>query len=92
MNDPEQAHPEPSERGRYAVYEMGDGGLLIARTSDICDRCRDCGCGTQRDPLGPIPGSVIEMAKMAAQGKIKLPNMKQLKQLAGGRGPGNGRR
>ena len=88
----EPVQPEPSERGRYAVYDMPDGGLLIARTSDICDRCRDCGCGTQREPLGPIPGGVIEMAKMAAAGKIKLPNMKQLRQLAGSRGPGNGRR
>ena len=88
----ETIQPEPSERGRYAVYDMADGGLLIARVSGICERCRDCGCGDQRDPLGPIPGSVIEMAKMAAQGKIKLPNMKQLKQLAGSRGPGNGRR
>ena len=84
--------PEPAERGRYAVYEMADGGLLIARTSGICDRCRDCGCGEQREPLGPVPGGVIEMAKMAAAGKIRLPNPKQLKQLIGGRGPGNGRR
>ena len=87
----EPVPPEPSERGRYAVYDMPDGGLLIARTSDICDRCRDCGCGTAREPLGPVPGGVIEMAKMAAAGKIKLPNMKQLRQLAGSRGPGNGR-
>ena len=84
--------PEPSERGRYAVYDTPDGGLLIARTSGICERCQECGCGTPRDPLGPVPGGVIEMAKMAAAGKIKLPNMKQLKQLAGSRGPANGRR
>lgn len=88
----EPSQPEPSERGRYAVYEMPDGGLLIARTSDICDRCQGCGCGTPREPLGPVPGGVIEMAKLAAAGKIRLPNPKQLKQLIGGRGPGNGRR
>lgn len=88
----ETVQPEPSERGRYAVYDMPDGGLLIARTSGICQRCLDCGCGDQREPLGPVPGGVIEMAKMAAAGKIRLPNMKQIRQLAGNRGPGNGKR
>lgn len=92
MTDDQAVQPEPSERGRYAVYEMPDGGLLIARTSDICETCQNCGCGTQREPLGPVPGGVIEMAKMAAAGKIKLPSPKQMKQMIGARGAVSGRR
>jgi hypothetical protein len=86
------SQPDPAERGRYAVYELPDGALLITRAAGICERCQDCGCGEQRDPLGPVPAAVIEMAKAAAAGKMRLPSMKQLKQLAGAKGPGNGRR
>ena len=30
---------EPAERGRYAVYQSGDGGLVIARAAGICETC-----------------------------------------------------
>jgi hypothetical protein len=45
--------PEPIERGRYAAYPQPDGsqGLLLYRASGICDRCRDCGCGKQEEPI-----------------------------------------
>jgi hypothetical protein len=85
------AAPEPAERGRYAVYAQPDGGVLIARAAAICQSCRDCGCGDQADPI-TVPAAVVSMARLAAEGKLKLPSVKQLKALAGGKGPRDGRR
>jgi hypothetical protein len=59
--------PEPAERGRYAIYEQPDGGLVIPRTSGLCDRCASCGCGEQAEPLR-IPGALVKMARAAAEG------------------------
>lgn len=78
--------PEPAERGRYAVYLQPDGGIVIARAASICQSCQDCGCGTQAEPI-TIPAALAHMARMAAEGKMKLPSVKQLKQLASARGP-----
>lgn len=80
----------PAERGRYAVYMQPDGGIVIARAANICQSCQDCGCGVQGEPL-TIPAALAHMARMAADGKMKLPSVKQLKQLAGNRGPGGHR-
>lgn len=84
--------PDPAERGRYAVYMQPDGGIVIARAADICQSCQDCGCGTQAEPL-TIPAALASIARMAAEGKMKLPSVKQLKAMAGARGPAaSGRR
>jgi hypothetical protein len=83
---------EPQERGRYAVYGQADGGLLIARATGLCERCQSCGCGEQAAPVGPIPGGLVQMARMAAAGKVRMPSVAQLKQLAGSKGPRGGRR
>ena len=88
----EPVQPEPGERGRYAVYLQDDGGIVIARAAGICAACQDCGCGTQAEPL-TIPAALASMARMAAEGKMKLPSVKQLKAMAGARGPAaSGRR
>ena len=88
----QQDQPEPAERGRYAVYMQPDGGIVIARAADICQTCQDCGCGVQAEPL-TIPAALASMARMAAEGKMKLPSVKQLKAMAGARGPAaSGRR
>jgi hypothetical protein len=60
--------PEPAERGRYAIYEEADGGLVIPRSTGLCDTCQACGCGEQAEPLR-VPGPLVKMAKAAAQGK-----------------------
>ena len=94
VSDPAEAgSPEPSERGRYAVYPQPDGGALIARAAGICQRCTECGCGEQMDPIS-IPSAVIGMAKMAMEGKMRLPSMKALGQMARqqGKGPGRAKR
>ena len=70
---PEAPPAEPAERGRYAVFPQPDGGLLIARAVNLCDRCLDCGCGEQAEPIGPISGAIVGMAKAAAAGKMKIP-------------------
>jgi hypothetical protein len=41
---------QPSERGRYAVYEQ-ETGIVIGRVSGICQTCQDCGCGTPEEPI-----------------------------------------
>jgi hypothetical protein len=60
--------PDPAERGRYAIYEEDDGGLVIPRSTGLCDTCQACGCGEQAEPLR-VPGPLVKMARAAAQGK-----------------------
>ena len=71
---------EPVERGRYAVFPKPDGGLAIARAGEICDRCADCGCGTQRDPID-VPALVVALAReaMAGNGTSPLKAVKAMK-------------
>lgn len=42
---------EPAERGRYAVYEHPDGGVIIGRSTGLCQTCSACDCGEQQEPL-----------------------------------------
>ena len=52
---------EASERGRYAVYEMPDGGWKIATVGPLCETCSNCGCGqAYRDPL-PVPAGAVRI-------------------------------
>ncbi len=64
---PDQEQPEPSERGRYAIFEQPDGGLIIPRSAPLCAACAACKCGEQMEPL-KIPGAYIRMARAAAEG------------------------
>lgn len=59
--------PEPGERGRYAIFEQPDGGLVIPRSAPLCETCAACGCGEQMEPLR-IPGALVRMARAAAEG------------------------
>ena len=65
--EPAQFVPETWERGRYRVLTTPDGGLLINRTADLCENCQNCGCGEPRDPIGPVPGPLVQM--MQERGK-----------------------
>ena len=73
--------PEPAERGRYAIFEQADGGLVIPRTTGLCETCAACGCGEQAEPLR-VPGALVKMARAAAEGKggaiTKLKAMRML--------------
>jgi hypothetical protein len=55
--------PVVLEFGRYKVYQAPDGGWAIARAVECCERCQDCGCGTQLDAI-QIPAMVIKLATM----------------------------
>ncbi len=66
--------------GRYVVYALPDGGWTILRAGPICDRCENCGCGEQGEPVN-VPGIVVQMAM--SQGKQRL--MGALKAMRNGR-------
>jgi hypothetical protein len=66
-----QATPVVLEQGRYRVFESPDGGWVIARAADTCERCQGCGCGEQVDPIS-VPAMIIAMAKQGGgMSKIK---------------------
>ena len=82
---------EPAERGRYAVYDDGTGGLVIARASGICDTCAGCGCGEQADPI-TVPAMLVALAKNAAAGG-KMPGLGAIRKAVmarAGNGTGSG--
>ena len=56
---PTEAVPVLLERGRYAVTGMPDGGWVITRAGPLCDRCQDCGCGEQGEPV-PVPALAVQ--------------------------------
>ena len=60
------AIPVVLERGRYALYQSPDGGLVVARAVETCERCSECGCGEQMQPL-IAPAMLV---KMASSGKM----------------------
>ena len=70
------AAAEPVERGRYAAFPQPDGsnGLMIYRATKLCDRCRDCGCGDQQDPIDlSLKGLMAMRSVIARAGKGFLP-------------------
>ena len=82
---------KPAERGRYAVYDDGGGGLVIARASGICDTCAGCGCGEQADPI-TVPAMLVALARNAAAGG-KMPGLGAIRKAVmarAGNGTGGG--
>ena len=82
---------EPAERGRYAVYDDGGGGLVIARASGICETCAGCGCGEQADPI-TVPAMLVALARNAAAGG-KMPGLGAIRKAVmarAGNGTGGG--
>ena len=55
--------------GRYKVWESPDGGWVIARALDICQTCRECGCGEQAEAI-QVPGMVVRLAMQQGKGKL----------------------
>jgi hypothetical protein len=78
---------EPAERGRYAVYDDGSGGLVIARAAPLCETCTACGCGEQADPI-TVPAMLVALAKNAAAGG-KMPGLGAIRKAVMSRA-GNG--
>ena len=68
--------PEPFERGRYAAYQGEPSGLVIARTTNLCESCSTCGCGTAEETLELTPGGVAKLLrgrKLQAMAKMVMP-------------------
>ena len=61
--------PEPAIKGRFNLWEMPDGGFHIAYIPD----------GDTDAKHLEIPGIVIRMARMSAEGKLNP--MKALKEM-----------
>lgn len=59
---------EPAQRGRYALYPQ-DKGVIIAHTTDLCETCLACGCGTPQEPIDLTPSGVGGM--LGKLGKLK---------------------
>jgi hypothetical protein len=78
--DQAAAAPGVIEFGRYRVFQAPDGGWVIARAVNICDRCQECGCGDQAEPV-QIPAMVIQLARSGGTGL-----MGKLKALRNGGG------
>jgi len=76
------APPDPVERGRYAVFGTPEGGWAISRAGPLCDRCADCGCGAQSDPI-MVPGFVVAMMTGDGNGKIPAPMRMMLGKVLG---------
>ena len=58
--DVEPQAPAVLAQGRFKLSQAPDGSLIAAAATDICERCRECGCGEQREPK-IIPGMVVKM-------------------------------
>jgi len=84
------AAPAVLEQGRYKVFEDPDGSWVLARAVGTCERCQDCGCGDQADPVH-VPAMIIAMARAQAGngGGGVAGLMSKLKAMRGGRGTGD---
>lgn len=83
MNEP----APDGERGRYFAWRTGPQSMTIARATGLCDRCRNCGCGTQQDPIDLSPGGIM---KLIAGAGIALPGPGELiKAMRGARNGGH---
>lgn len=74
----ESAVPELLERGRYAVTGMPDGSWVITRAGPLCERCSDCGCGDQGEPV-PVPAIAVQ----AMTGQLNGSARKMLAKMLG---------
>jgi hypothetical protein len=60
--------------GRYIVHQAPDGGWRIDRTTGLCDRCLECGCGERAEPI-MVPAMVISIATSGGFSLGKLKDM-----------------
>ena len=60
MSENGKEAPEPL-RGRFRLVpaEHG-GGAMLGWATDLCDRCLNCECGTQREPLDLTPAGAVK--------------------------------
>lgn len=73
ITDPEQIAVTPDAdadssavplRGRFKLTPVEPSGAIIGWTTDLCDRCLDCGCGTKRPVIDVTPGGAMRTFRM----------------------------
>jgi len=55
----------PEERGRYLAVRTGVHSMVIYRAVNLCERCSECGCGDQQEPIDLSPGGIAKMVAMS---------------------------
>ena len=51
MSETETDAPPATLRGRFALFGDSPMTYVIAYATDLCDRCQECGCGSQQEPI-----------------------------------------
>jgi hypothetical protein len=82
---PETEVPQLLERGRHAITGMRDGSWVIARAGPLCDRCSECGCGEQQEPI-VVPSFAVNLLMMDPEKRAKLNPFALLKKAVAGNG------
>jgi hypothetical protein len=80
---PGVTEPALLERGRHAITGMADGSWVITRAGPLCDRCSECGCGEQQEPI-TIPSFAVSMLMMDPEKRAKLNPVAMLKRMMNG--------
>lgn len=62
-------------RGRFKLTPVESNGAVIGWATDLCDRCLNCECGTQRQPLDLTPQGAMRTFKLLQSWRKKgVPN------------------
>ena len=73
MSDGNGHEPPESLRGRFKLTSV-DGGAMLGWTTELCDRCLECGCGKQMPHLDlTAAGSMKTFLKLRQWQKDGLP-------------------
>jgi hypothetical protein len=67
--------PAEPIRGRFKLTPVEPSGAILGWATGLCDRCLNCTCGTQREPLDLTPGGAMKtFLKLKAYQKNGMPN------------------
>lgn len=69
------ADPEDSERGRYLAIRTGPHSMTIHRATELCETCRNCGCGAQQEPIDLSPGGIMKLMSAAKINPLQMLGM-----------------
>ena len=56
--------PAEPIRGRFKLTPVEPNGAIIGWATDLCDRCLNCECGAQRQPLDLTPQGAMRTFKL----------------------------
>lgn len=64
MTDGNGDVPADPIRGRFKLTPVEPNGAIIGWATDLCDRCLNCECGQQRQPLDLTPAGAMRTFKL----------------------------